>query len=618
MKKIVLVGVASMLASSPVLALDSIYSDEVVVTANRIPQSRDSVLADVSVIERDEIERAGQSTLIELLRTQPGVEIETSGGMGQLATLHLRGTGSQAVVVLVDGMRVGSATSGLTPFNQISPEQIERIEILRGPASSLYGADAVGGVIQIFTRKGDGKPNVSGYAGYGSHDTRQGGVSVSGVTANTRMALNINSIATDGISALRTPSGLDADHDSYRNLTFSGQLAYTLAEGHELGIQLFNSDGHSDFDGDNFPAYADLRQYSYALTSNNRLAANWLSRLKIGESMDENRSRGSYGNSLFRTYQRQYSWQNDLTLPLGTLTLAWDRLEQHVESDTDYSKTRRSDNGWLANYLLEHGDHTFHAGLRTDDDSQFGRHNTGNIGYGYRFARFWRITGNYGTAFRAPTFNDLYWPYMDFGPFGSYQGNPNLAPETSRNKEVSLVYDQGHHRVSATAFQNKIDDLIICCQGLFHDSPANVGSATIKGLTMAYEGWFSRYHLRASADIQSPKDDDTGNLLPRRARRYGALMAAGTWGDLEVGTEITAASQRYNDAGNDIKLGGYALVNLIANYKLNDEWLLNARLNNAFDREYTLATTASSFVPDAPAYNTLGADLFVGVRWQPK
>jgi vitamin B12 transporter len=300
------------------------------------------------------------------------------------------------------------------------------------------------------------------------------------------------------------------------------------------------------------------------------------------------------------------------------LTLAFDRLEQHVESSTEYSKTRRSDNGWLANYLLEQGPHAFRAGLRSDDDSQFGRHNTGNIGYGYRFDQFWRVTGNYGSAFRAPTFNDLYWPYQDFGFGYSFQGNPNLKPETSRNKEISLVYDQGHHRFSATVFHNKIDDLIIGFQGIPADSPANVGSATIKGLTLAYEGWFGNYHLRASADVQNPKDDDTGKLLPRRARHYGSLVASRTWGDLEVGTEISASGLRYNDTDNSIKLGGYALVNFVVNYALNADWSLNARLNNAFDREYALATTASSFAPDAPAYGTPGANLFVGLRWQPK
>ena len=618
MKNSTAAAMAGLLLVLPALAQETIYSDDVVVTANRIPQSRENVLADVSVIAREEIERAGQTTLAELLRSQPGVEMDSYGGPGALATVRLRGTNSQSVVVLVDGMRVGSATTGLTAFNQIAPEQIERIEIVRGPASNLYGADAVGGVIQIFTRQGDGKSRLSAYAGYGSYNTQQAGGSVSGGSKGTRYALNVSALDTDGISSYRTQQGYDADKDGFRNLTFSGHLRHQLIDGHEVGLQGYNSNGHNKFDGNDFPNQADMRQYSYALTSKNQFASAWQSRLKLGESMDMNNSRGLDYDTRVTTYQRQYSWQNDLTLPLGLLTLAYDRLEERVESNTAYAKTRRTDNGWLANYLLEQGPHTWHAGWRTDDNSQFGRHNTGKLGYGYRFDPFWRIAGNYGTAFRAPTFNDLYWPLQNFGYGYSYEGNPNLKPETSRNKEISLIYDQGHHRISAVAFHNKVDDLIIASQGLAADSPANVGSATIKGLTLSYEGWFGNNHLRVSADVQDPKDDDSGKLLPNRARHYGALVATKTWGALELGTEMNASGARYNDTANQIKLGGYALVNLIANFALNADWSLNARLNNVFDREYALATTASSFAPSAPAYNTPGANLFVGVRWQPK
>lgn len=618
MKRTILAGIACVLVSLSAHAQESIYSDEVVVTANRVPQSRENVLADVSVIEREEIDRAGQSTLAELLRSQPGVEIDSYGGPGSLSNVRLRGTSSQSIVVLVDGMRVSSATTGTTAFNQIPPEQIERIEIVRGPVSSLYGADAVGGVIQIFTRQGDRKNRVSGYAGTGSYNTHQFGGGVSGGNESTRFALNLGKINTDGISSFHTHQGYDADDDGFSNISYSGHLSHVLTEGHDVALQAYGSNGHNQVDGNDFPAYADLRQYSYALTSNNRFTDYWLSHIKLGQSMDGNKGVGLYYDTWVRTYQRQYSWQNDLTLPLGMLTLAYDRLEQHVESNTDYSRTHRSDNGWLANYLLEQGPHAFRAGLRTDDDSQFGRHNTGNIGYGYRFDQHWRAAGNYGTAFRAPTFNDLYWPYQNYGFGYSYQGNPDLKPETSRNKEISLVYDQGHHRISATAFHNKVDDLIIGFQGIAADTPANVGSATIKGLTLTYEGWFGTYHLRANGDVQSPKDDDTGKVLPRRARQYASLVASKTWGELEVGTEMNASGQRYNDTDNTIKLDGYALVNLIANYTLNADWSLNARFNNVFDREYALATTAFSFAPDAPAYNTPGANLFVGIRYQPK
>jgi vitamin B12 transporter len=617
MNKTAIVSLIGLLFSSSIFAADTIYSDDVVVTASRIPQSRENVLADITVIDRQEIERAGQSTLAELLSTQPGIEIESNGGPGATTNVHLRGTSSQSVVVLIDGMRIGSATLGTTALNQIMPEQIERIEIVRGPASSLYGSDAIGGVIQIFTRRGEGKPRFTASAGIGSYNTQQAAAGVSGAVEDTRFALNVSSLTTDGISSIKAKTGLDRDNDSYRNLSFSGALSHTIAQGHEIGVQLFTTDGHANFDDNNFPANQDMKQDSFAIYSNNQFTSNWLSHLKLGESMDDLHSVGSFGVSALRTKQRQYSWQNDLTLPLGTLTLAYDRLEERVSGNTDYSKKDRSNDGVLASYVLEQGPHAFKASLRRDDNSQFGKHNTGNIGYGYRLNEFWRVSGNYGTAYRAPTFNDLYWPFQDFGPFGTYQGNPNLKPETSRNKEISVVYDQGHHRVSATAYRNEVNNLLVCCQGLFNDFPTNVGSATIEGLTLAYEGWFANYHLRSSADFQSPKNDDTDKLLVRRARQHASLWLGQTWGKLEVGSEVIASGERFNDTDNAIKLSGYTLLNLTANYKLDEDWSINARLNNVFDRDYALATTATVFSPTNPAFNTPGTNLFVGVRYSP-
>lgn len=338
--------------------------------------------------------------------------------------------------------------------------------------------------------------------------------------------------------------------------------------------------------------------------------------------MDDLYSEGlSFGQSALRTKQRQLSWQNDIKLPLGNLILAYDRLEDKVNGSVDFSKRERSNNGYLASYLLEQDAHAFKFGLRRDSNSQFGNYTTGNIGYGYRIAQNWRATASYGTAFRAPTFNDLYWPFVDYSTPGfpyTYEGNKNLKPETSRNKEISLTYDQGHHRLSATAYQNDVSNLIVCCNGTTTDSPANVGNAAITGLTLAYEGWFDIYHLRASADIQDPKNDDTNKVLSRRAKQHGVIWLGQDFGKLEIGSEITASGQRFNDADNAIKLAGYALFNMTAKYKIDESWSINGRINNIFDRNYTLATTATAFSPTAPAYNTSGTNLFVSLRWTGK
>lgn len=628
MKKSIL-GLVLALPFSVASAYDSIYAHEVIVTATRFSQPMASTLADVSIIDREEIERAGQSTLIELLRTLPGVEIESSGGYGQLSGVHMRGNGSQAVVVLIDGVRVGSSTTGTTAFEQMMPEQIDHIEVLRGPASSLYGADAIGGVIQIFTRQGEpGKPRIYASVGYGSLDTRQISGGISGVVENTRYAFNLSHLDSNGISALDTPSRPSSDHDDYLNTTVSASLFHQWSASHELGLQLYNSFNRVDFDDDFlFPARQRMIQRSFTLSSTDRFFPNWESRIQFGEGQDIQSSVGSsFGEDANSTYQRQYSWLNNFILPMGVLTVGYDRREEHVEAKTRFTRTHRENDGWLVGYLIDQGVHSAQASLRWDDNSQFGSHQTGSVSYGYRINPLWRVSGSYGTAYRAPTFNDLYIPFTDysyvdplFGPIHyTYQGNPDLKPETSRNRELSLVFDQGHHRFSATAFHNRIDNLIVAAQGLPDDFPANIGSATIKGLSLTYEGWIRNVHLRANADVLDPRNDDSDKQLVRRARRHASMWVGQTWDKLELGTEVIASGQRFNDAANDIRLAGYALVNLTASYRLQQDWSLDARVNNLFDRDYALSTTANIFSPAAPDYANPGTSVFVTLRWQPK
>jgi vitamin B12 transporter len=622
-----LIGLAftTPLLALPVFAAEQINLDEVVVTASRTPQSRESVIGDVSVITREEIERAGQSTLAELLSTQPGIQIDSNGGIGATSNIYIRGNSSQSVVVLIDGMRVSSATLGTTNFSQILPEQIDRIEILRGPASSLYGADAIGGVIQIFTLKGKGEARVSASAGYGSNNTEAVSASVSGSNETTSGSFGVASLTTDGISSLRRSNGSKGS-GPFRNLSINANVNHVIAEGQEIGAQIYLSKAHSNFDDASSTGFNDNKQQILSLSSKNKLMDQWVSNLKVGESMDDLYSEGpSYGVSALRTKQLQLSWLNDIQLPLGNLVLAYDRLEDQVSGNVDFSQKSRFNNGYLASYLLEQDAHAFKFGLRRDNNSQFGAYTTGNIGYGYRIDSNWRATASYGTAFRAPTFNDLYYPFADYSytyngifyPY-TYEGNKNLKPETSRNKEMTLVYDQGHHRASITAYQNEISNLLVCCNGTATDYPENVGRAEIKGVTLTYEGWVENYHLRASADFQDPKNDETNKVLSRRVKQHGSVWLGKNWRNLEIGSELVASGQRFNDAANEIKLGGYTLLNFTAKYKVDDSWSVNARINNIFDRKYTLLTTATSFNPNAPDYNTYGTNLFVNVRWSPK
>lgn len=583
-------------------------SNDIVVTASRIEQHRDSVLADVTVIDRDEIQKAGQLTLVELLSRQPGIEHSSTGGAGKQSSIYLRGTNSDHVVVMVDGLRINSATTGAFSFESLPLSQIERIEILRGPAASLYGADAIGGVIQIFTHPANGESRLSANVGYGRYNTKEASAGISNSHGRWRYSLNVSSLSTDSFSAQRVDSGVDNDHDPYRNLSVNASVDYEFAQGHDLQLQFFNSEGESDYDCGRPICNVDQTLLSYGLTSRNRFMDEWQSTLRWGIGIDDSTDLTSTRRTVLRTEQRQFAWQNDITLPMGVLSLTYDRLEQDVSgnpSNSRYPETSRDNNGWLAGYLLDYGAHTVQANIRLDDNSQYGTHTTGNLAYGFRFAPGWRISVGHGTAFKAPSFNQLYFPNF---------GNADLDPEESRNLEASLRYQGDKIQGSVTAFRNKVSDLIVFGATM----PLNIDDAELKGITMEGAWKLDAWTLRANTTLQSPEDEESGNLLPRRAREYGTFAVDRSFGDLQLTGEIVANGQRYNDPENEFRLAGHTLFNLIANYRLAPEWSLNARYENVFNREYTTASTKNAFSPNGPDYETPGANLFVSIRWQPK
>lgn len=606
------------------IAAENIALDDIVVTASRVEQSRTNVIGDVTIIDRKTIERAGAGSFTDLLRLQPGVQISANGGAGTSSNIFLRGTNDQHVVVLVDGLRINSATLGTTSYENIPLAQIEKIEILRGPASSLYGADAIGGVIQIFTRKNASEtPTLNAAAGFGSYNTKTAEAGINGGYRSLRYGINVSSMDSDSFSAKRIRNNaFDKDDDGYRNLSVSAYTDLTLHEGHTLGLQFFESKATSHFDS-GFSNTINQTLQSYALTSKNQLNDVWHSTLKYGVGTDDsdssarpntNSASSSFnpsGISTFNTEQTQISWLNQFKLPMGSLTLAYDRLEQDVESQsnvkTRYNKQRNNDS-FLISYLLDHKNHAIQLSLREDHNTQFGSYVTGGAGYGYRFSPQWRLSASYGNAFKAPTFNQLFFPNF---------GNPNLSPEKSENLEASVNYELAKMNTSVTVFKNKIRDLIEFSGPPSGTDPVNVARAEILGATFAGNLNLSdKLVLMGNFTVQSPKNEDTNQHLVRRANRYGTLGLLHTAGDLQWGAEVTASSTRYNNAANSKVMQGYALVNLTASYKLNPEWKLEARANNILDKNYVLAFTGNAI--DSVPYNTAGSNVFVGLRYQMK
>jgi vitamin B12 transporter len=591
------------------LAQPAAVLDPVAVTASRAPQRLIDVLADLTLIGPEEIRRSGVHSLAELLQRQPGVEIIQNGGPGATSGVFLRGANAAQTLVLVDGLRVASSTSGATALEAIPLEQIERIEILRGPSSSLYGADAIGGVIQVFTRAGSSTPQANASAGYGTHDTSLFTAGVSGGSGAFRGSLQVGARRSAGFNAIVNPQNFsyDPDRDGYRDDSVNAQASLTLAEDHEVSAQYFRSRLDNQFDaGDAFDDRTITTLTAWQLALRDRFTTAWQSRLSAGEGSDDSLSRTAFGDSPFRTRQRQYTWQNDVALEslglAGRLTLALERREERVDTEPAFAVRTRDTDSVTAVYSVMSGPHALQANVRNDHSSQFGNRTTGALAYGFRITPQWRVTASAGTAFKAPTFNDLYFPGFS---------NPDLRPETARNVELGAYYATalGAARIEAraVAWHNRVRDLIVFqCDASFNCAPANVSNATLEGVTLGVDAFAGATTLRASLDLQSPEDDASGRLLPRRARRHGSLVWLQQVGPATVSAEWIASSRRYDDAANLRPLGGYAILNLTLEWPVTRSVTLFARADNVFDRDYALAAD----------FSTGGARLFAGARWQ--
>ncbi|MDT7848845.1 TonB-dependent receptor domain-containing protein [Methylophilus glucosoxydans] len=599
----------------------SLSLDEVTVTAARVPVSTKTATGDVTVITHDEIDRLKGSSLPDLLRLQPGLQISTNGGMGTASNVFLRGTNAEQVVILVDGLRINSATLGTTAIENLPLALIDRIEILRGPASSLYGADAIGGVIQIFTRRGKtDQTRFFGSVGAGSYDTYTGSAGFGSRYRALQFGGQINSYDTRGISAKKhPPQAIDRDRDGYRNLSGSAYADLEFREGHSLGVNFMESDGRNDFDNA-YNNYSTTNQQAYGATLKNQLTEHWNSTLKYGIGRERSFSLNSAtSNSKFDSKQTQITWQHDYSLAVGTLTFAYDRLEQDVDTLSNgipsISRTR-NDDGFLVSFVGNRAAHSTQMSVREDHNSQYGNYVTGGFGYGYTFSPEWKVTAQYGSAFRAPTFNQLYFPSF---------GDPTLKPEKSDNFETSLRYQNTAIQAKMTVFENHIRDLIQnvgpATSGCSFTGfcPVNAGKVVIQGLTIEGGAMLDdEWQLAGNLTIQSPRSDDTNKLLPRRSQRYGNLQLLYKSGNWNASTELSASSARYNDAENNFRLGGYTLLNASLGYQLASHWKLLARANNLLNKDYVLATTKSSFSPNAPDYNTMGTNVFISLNYDMK
>ncbi|BBJ00444.1 outer membrane receptor protein [Ferrigenium kumadai] len=582
--------------------------DEIVVTATRIAQPLKQSLSSTTVITQQEIRSSQAVDVPSILRSMAGVEISRTGGFGKTSALYLRGSSQTEVVVLLDGVRINSATNGMTSIQELMLDQIERIEVVRGNVSSLYGSEAIGGVVQIFTRRGRGAPHFNLGGGAGNPGTQRMSAGFGGAVEATDFNVQLSAFKTDGVSAIDPAVAPKAnpDRDGYRNASLSANVRHAFNADHSLSATLFGSRGRNQYDSA-FGVATDLNTNTagvskFSLSSDNRFSDIWQSRVQLAQGVDDYQD---YKNGLplvgghYKTTQRQISWQNTVQVGDGSqLLLGAEHLAQVVTADKAFAQTRRNVNSLFAGYTGNFGAHQLQANLREDRSAQFGAPSTGLLGYGYSFSDAWRATASYSTAFKAPTFNELYFPAF---------GNPALRPERARSAEAGLHYSVGSQQVDVVYFDNHVRDLVV-----YAPTPVNLNQARIDGVELSYAGQFGDTGIKAALTSQNPRDAVTGQQLVRRARlhsslgvsqRFGAWQIGGEWlhSDAREDSHITAFPVRR------VVLPGYDALNLTASYAIDKAWKLSLSAAN-----FTNQNDAT-----AHGYNPLGRTLFVGINYQP-
>lgn len=575
---------------------------DTVVTANRVETRLDELTSEVRVLDRKAIERTGGQTLIDVLARGASVQITSNGGRGKTSNIFIRGTEGRHTLLLVDGVRYGTVTSGGPVWENIPVEMIERIEVLKGPASAVYGADAAGGVIQIFTRRGREGFTPHASVAVGSDDFREVVAGVHGAAGTVSYSLVVQDLADKGFSATneKEPWGsFDGDRDGFDQRSVNGSLDWRFARDWKLGLSVLHSDGTVHFDdGPGADTRSDLRTDVLRASVEGKLTQDWKSSLSFGRSTDRHDALVSASPwtppGWFESRQSQWTWLNELATPAGLVVLGLERLEQSVDSSTPYEVTERAINSAFTGLTGSAGAHSWQLSLRRDRNTQFGGYTTGNVGYGYQVSQAWRVHAGYGTSFVAPSFNQLYWPGFS---------NPGLLPEKGKNAELGVSWTQGDQQVKLTRFDNRIRGYITLGQ-----DPVNVPRALIDGWTLDYENRIGDLNLRASFDALDPRNEQTGLLLQRRARRQLNLGADYTQGTWTFGGRVLHVGKRYDDAANSQVLDAYTTLDLWLARTLTPSWKLQVNLNNVTDKRYETAL----------GYNQPGRGVFVTLRWQGK
>jgi vitamin B12 transporter len=589
---------------------------DVVVTPTRNAQPLADALPHTTVLGPEEITRSQAIDLPSLLSREAGFQFNQNGGRGTSSSLFLRGSASLQVLVLVDGVAINKQdATGSVSLEHLMLDQIERVEIVRGNVSAIYGTGAIGGVIQVFTKKGGGQPSAQFTVEVGSRSSNKVSASTQGAfgaEGATKISAGVAANRTNGFTALNPTQAAAAnpDADGYRNDNWSFSLSQDLAKGHTVGLRNTHSKGRFDFDS-NFDAPTDIHKGQTAidattLFTENRFTRDWLSKFSWSESRDRNSNdfpaNVSFGTAAFTdhyvTKNRVLNWTNTIALAdTISLTGGLESQRQSIDADDGLGRqyqVKRQTRAVFGGVQGQFGAHSLQANVRHDSLSNIASETTGYLGYGFDIGKEWKALASVSSAFNVPPLGYLYAPFI---------GNPALQPEKARSHELGLQYSSGDHIVRGTYFSTRVRDQLVYdnATSIFQ----NVARTKNSGLELSYSGKVGATDVRASLTQQDPVDESTGQQLPRRAKSLAALSLSQPLGAWRLGADLRYSGGRPDGANY---LSAYTVMDLSARYQITPELEAFGRVENVSDKVYQTAY----------GYNQTPRGVFVGVRWAPK
>lgn len=586
----------------------------VVVSATGYPQPVSTALPSVSVITRDQIEESGAQNLATLLQQVAGVQVTSNGGSGQTGNVFVRGFGGPDVLVLLDGVPMNAQdATGSAYLNNFTTDQIQRIEVIRGNVSAIYGSGAIGGVVLITTRHGGKTPQASLSVTAGSRNTWTSSANASGQVGNTELQAGISRYTTAGISAINPAqqSHVNPNANGYRNTTMNGSIVQQLAPGQSLGLRAYRSEGRASYDS--YGSYASptdtnlnsTTQELYQLFSDNQFSSNWTSHL----SASQQTTTGSIQNfsaypfaAGYRTRVQQLLWRNEVQLSEGwTATAGLDLQHQSIDTTGGggIPSEGRNAKAVFAGLNGAFSGNQIQINVRRDSMDGYAAQTTGYLGYGRELGGGFKAIASYSTAFNAAPLGYLYAPYY---------GNPNLQPEKAHSAEAGLQWSHGASVWRATVFQTKATGQWLYDFGT--SSFQNIASSRTRGVELSGRGAYAGWGYVANLTMQQPVDTSKAGdpTLQRRARSLANVSISHAVGDVLLGASAHYSGPRWdNSSAGRVTLGAYTTVDLTASGPITSQWSWSARVQNVFDKKYQTAWS----------YNREPFGLFLGLTWRP-